>query len=364
MMNAQIRKISGNAEVSTLSHSSFSEHVISICGKNPSEMNDVISKAALELDASIMSRFVFAGIKHHSCFLENVLVPEGRIVWLQGDACKDNGVYSMQASAVSGVNLKTVKYKSREIGFCYEDEKARYCRLAGIVPENLKASKKDQTTEVFEIMDAALSANGFKFTDTVRTWFYLDELLSWYKEFNEARTGFFEKTGIFSKMVPASTGIGAANHSGAALSCDLLAIQPKNNKIKIHSVESPMQNPALNYKSSFSRAVEIVYPEFKHLLISGTASIDPEGRSVFIDDCAKQIDLTMRVAEALLKSRGMSWKDVCRGIGYFKDIEDVKLYSEYCRKHNIPSFPLAVAHVDICRGDLLFEIEIDAAKAN
>jgi len=364
MMNAQIRKISGKSNVSTLNHSSFSEHVISVCGKNPEEMNSIINSTALDLDSDILSRFVFAGIKHYGKFSENVLVPEGRIVWLQGDACTDADVYSMQAFSVSGVNLKTVKYKSHEIGFCYEDDNARYCRLSDITPENLKASKKEQTEEVFKIIDASLSSCGFKFTDTVRTWFYLDKLLSWYKEFNDVRTEFFEKSGIFSKMVPASTGIGAANHSGAALTCDLLAVQPKNNKVKIHSVSSPMQNPALNYRSSFSRAVEVVYPEFKELFISGTASIDPDGKSVFIDDCERQVDLTMRVVDALLASRAMSWKDVSRGIAYFKNINDKKFYAGYCKKHSIPSFPLAVAHVDICRGDLLFEIEIDAAKTN
>jgi hypothetical protein len=56
----------------------------------------------------------------------------------------------------------------------------------------------------------------------------------------------------------------------------------------------------------------------------------------------------------------MDWKDVSRAIAYFKNMEDAPLLDLYCKKNNLPALPIAIAHGDICRDDLLFEIEADA----
>ncbi len=358
----KILKTNGLSNVATLVLPSRSEHCLTICGIDDLEMDGILGAATRELKATPLSRFVFAGCGHYENFRKNTSPSDGLIVWLQGDACMGGEISSMQAFAVSGINPVPVKAHGRSIGFVYEDEHARYCRLSGVSPENLSSTRAKQTREVFEIMNEGLVRHGFHFTDTVRTWLYLDKLLDWYNEFNIARTTFFEKNGIFDKMVPASTGIGASNQHGAALVCDLLAVQPKTSKVEIKSVESPMQGSALNYRSSFSRAVEMAFPTHRSLLISGTASIDGTGKSIHIGDCGKQIDLTMRVVEAILKSRDMGWNDLFRGIAYFKDMADRLLLEKYCKEHDIPKFPLAIAHTDICRSDLLFEIEVDAMQ--
>lgn len=118
----------------------------------------------------------------------------------------------------------------------------------------------------------------------------------------------------------------------------------------------------MHYKSSFSRAVEMEFLTHRVLFISGTASIDKDGKSAHSGDAARQIDLTMRVVEALLRSRRMTWNDLFRGIAYFKNMADRPLCDRYRREHGIPAFSLAAAHRDICRSELLFEIELDAVK--
>jgi enamine deaminase RidA (YjgF/YER057c/UK114 family) len=215
---------------------------------------------------------------------------------------------------------------------------------------------------VFELAKQALEANGFSFSDTVRTWIYLDRLLEWYDDFNTVRTAFFNENGVFEKMVPASTGIGAANAQGSAIVMDVLAMQPLRDDLTIQSVASPLQNPALDYKSSFSRAVEMAYPTHRSLLISGTASIDSSGKTVHLDDPEKQIRLTLKVVYEILKSRDMDWNDLFRGIAYFKNMDWLPLYRSVAEELGIPRFPLAVSHADVCRADLLFEIEVDAVK--
>jgi hypothetical protein len=81
-----------------------------------------------------------------------------------------------------------------------------------------------------------------------------------------------------------------------------------------------------------------------------------------VGDLRKQVALTMDVVAAILESRRMGWGDVTRMIGYFKHGEDASEFDRYCRDHKLPKIPVIIAKNDICRDDLLFEIEADAAK--
>jgi hypothetical protein len=68
----------------------------------------------------------------------------------------------------------------------------------------------------------------------------------------------------------------------------------------------------------------------------------------------------MDAVKAILHSRGMNWNNLVRGIAYFKNMAYLPIYKRVA--FNIPRFPLAVSHADVCRHDLLFEIEIDAVQ--
>ena len=101
-------------------------------------------------------------------------------------------------------------------------------------------------------------------------------------------------------------------------------------------------------------------PAHRLLYISGTASITPDGRTAHAGDLESQIALTMDVVAGILLSRGMSWSNVSRGIAYFQDAGEAPCLDRYCRDRNRALPPVAVSSADICRDDLLFEIEVDA----
>ncbi|HUW30685.1 MAG TPA: hypothetical protein VM223_03670, partial [Planctomycetota bacterium] len=162
--------------------------------------------------------------------------------------------------------------------------------------------------------------------------------------------------------VPPSTGVGVDNPAGAALIADVLAIQPRTDRVCIEAVPSPLQCPALDYKSSFGRAAEVVFPSHRVLYVSGTASIDSAGKSAYVGDIHKQIQLTMDVVHAILQSRKMEWGDSARAVAYFKDIDDTGVFGDFCRNNGLAELPVVPAHADICRDDLLFEFEVDAVK--
>jgi len=137
---------------------------------------------------------------------------------------------------------------------------------------------------------------------------------------------------------------------------------PWGNRERLARVASPLQCAATRYRSSFSRAVEVDFPEHRYLTVSGTASIAPSGASLYEGDVVKQIHLTLDVVEAILKSRGYEWADTVRAIGYFRDIHDLPVFDAICKGRGIAPLPLAPAHAIVCRDDLLFEIELDAIK--
>ena len=195
----------------------------------------------------------------------------------------------------------------------------------------------------------------------VRTWLYLDGLLEWYDDFNAVRSAFFRERGILGRIVPASTGIGLPNARGAALVAGAIAIKPKTSAVQIQAIPSPLQCPAIDYRSAFSRAMEISRPGLRQLYISGTASIAPDGNSVHRDDPAAQVELTMKVVEALLRSREMGWSHTRRMIAYFREKSHFPYFEEWCDRRDLSNLPVVFSHATFCRDELLFEVELDAA---
>ena len=278
-------------------------------------------------------------------------------------ACFGCGLGGIQVWAVEKGDVETLRVNNRVVGTVFGDEHVRTCLLGGFEPAS-EGSPGEQAVCVFEDMEQALALADMDFSHVIRTWFHLNDILSWYDRFNEARDSFFRARGVFDRLVPASTGIGGSNASGTALSGDLIAVKPLDERVRLFDVPSPLQPEATDYGSSFSRAVEMDTPGLRQLFISGTASIDQEGRTAYPGDPQGQVELTMDVVRAILESRDMTWANVTRATAYFKRAEDAPAFLRYRAEHNLTRLPSLMVENDVCREDLLFEIEVDgAAKA-
>ena len=216
-----------------------------------------------------------------------------------------------------------------------------------------------QTTQVLSTIKGALQAGGIVFRDVVRTWYYLDGILAWYDDFNRARTEFFKAHDVFSLRMPASTGIGIANAAGTLVLAKVHALRPKHAGFAVRVADSPEQGCAYAYGSAFSRALELSSPEGRTLHISGSASIAPSGATEYIDDINAQIQRTVDVVAAILHAAGMDWSDTVRGIAYFRHAKDMVLWDAARQALNLPPSVEIVVHADVCRDDLLFELELE-----
>lgn len=310
--------------------------------------------------SEVVAQLVFGGCGYQEEAVAAMGGVTWPLMWQQGDSCSGKHVAGTQVMTIKGADIRRLEWKGRIVGSSWSDADADYCLLAGVMPDDLNASRPAQARQVFENIGRILTSAGMSFNNVVRTWFFMDHLLDWYGDFNTVRTDFFKERGIFQRLVPASTGIGAANPSGSALIAGALVVRPKYAGVTIKAVPSPLQSPALDYNSSFSRAVELGFPDYRHLIISGTASIAPDGKTLHDGDVKAQISLTMRVVQAILESRRMNWNSTVRAIAYFEHMDDAPLFTDYCRIHGIQNLPVINAHATVCRSDLLFEIELDA----
>lgn len=115
--------------------------------------------------------------------------------------------------------------------------------------------------------------------------------------------------------------------------------------------------------SSFSRGIRIDLAGARLLFLSGTASIDDEGLTVYPGDLRAQTWRTYRNLTQLLASEGATWKDIVRTTCYLRDIErDYKDFNEVRTAfyHAMGLRPLPAStgiQARLCREDLLIEIE-------
>ena len=355
-------------DVDTLSEDSVSKHFITahpVSGVGEFGLFTNVDHFLKQHNATIVAQDVFGPCRMYPEGMKALRTLSNEswpVTWLEGDRAETKKLTGTQLYAVTDPHsqVRPIRVDGRIVGVVHESDEAIFCLLGDLRTDQPQLPRADQARATWALIEAALAVAGLDFSDVVRTWLYVDHILEWYGELNQVRDDFFRKRRVFDGLVPASTGVGVANPFGTALVADVLAIRPKHPGLKIFPVGSPLQCPAPAYGSSFSRAVEVASTSVRRLFISGTASIEPGGKTAFVDDVHKQIELSMDVVHAILTSRGMDWPDVSRAIAYFRNMSSAPEFTAYCRDHKIPPFPCAVSHADICRDDLLFEIELDA----
>ena len=136
--------------------------------------------------------------------------------------------------------------------------------------------------------------------------------------------------------------------------------------VERHVVHVPqVLNEAYDYQkpSSFSRALRLDLGGYKVVVISGTASVNEEGKAEHIGDFKAQLWRTYRNITNLLEAEGMTWHDVVRTTNYLRDIERDyvefnKIRTSFFRWMNLDPLPASTGiQARLCWETLLVEIE-------
>jgi enamine deaminase RidA (YjgF/YER057c/UK114 family) len=124
---------------------------------------------------------------------------------------------------------------------------------------------------------------------------------------------------------------------------------------------NPCQSEAFDYYSAFSRGVLIEEPDVSIIQVSGTAAIDERGASLFPGDIHNQIECTLDKIESLISPEGASLKDICAATVFVKRREYAEAFHEVAASHGLKEVPHVCVVADICREELLFEMDAEVA---
>jgi hypothetical protein len=248
--------------------------------------------------------------------------------------------------------------------------------LIGHVQSYSGESCKQNSEKAFSDLKRIFDITGFQINSIVRQWNYLENILGFdgqeqrYQAFNNSRTSIygnlFDGTGF-----PAATGIGM-NQGGVII--EFVAIQSAH--LKTVAINNPVQIAAHTYSvkvlegdnctlkttPKFERARYLELFGKKIIFISGTASIRGE-QTVGVGNPAEQTEVTIDNIKQLYSKEileKISGEQLNPKYGharvYVKDRNDFSLIRKTFRSH-FGNLPVVYIIADICRNDLLVEIE-------
>jgi len=242
----------------------------------------------------------------------------------------------------------------------------------------------DRSIDAFKQLRNGLESKRVRFEQVVRTWLYLGDIVGpegetqRYKELNRARTDFYQGVEFAAERLPpeidwpvypASTGIGT---DGQGVVMSSIALATDREDVVLVPLENPQQTSAFDYREhysprspKFSRAMAITVGKFATIFISGTASITGS-ETRFVGDAEGQTRQTLDNIEALISSdnfaghgvadMGATLDDMALVRVYVKHQEDYAKVKAIC-KERLGGLPAVYTLADICRPDLLVEIE-------
>lgn len=274
----------------------------------------------------------------------------------------DDALAAVQVHAVSGLPQPRILSAGDGV-------QARAFELNGhkwVIASGLTApeagSVAGQARGMFEKAAALLEQVGADLRAVARTWIFMDDILAWYGQFNQVRTGFFLERGVIGPAItenrlPASTGIGISPAGQAKCALDLFAVVGGADCIhRYHAAGKQLS--AFDYGSAFARSAVAKSPAGQAVFVSGTAAIDTAGRTCCVGDIRGQLRMTLDNVVAVLRDMSCRPDEVVQAIAYCATPEVEKAFLGSFADE-LP-WPWVTLIGDVCRSDLLFEVEVTA----
>lgn len=221
------------------------------------------------------------------------------------------------------------------------------------------ANTYQETILQLSYLETMLSSLGLNIADNcVRTWFYVQNIDVNYAAVVAARRDNFDVNGLtIDTHYISSTGI-CGRHAKKEVTSVMDAysvggIQPGQMKFLY---ASDHLNRTSDYGVTFERGTTVDYNDRRHILISGTASIDNKGSIVAEGDIKAQTLRMIENVRALLAEGGASFGDIAHIVCYLRDTADYKVVSSIM-KESFGEVPCIITLAPVCRPGWLIEME-------
>lgn len=232
---------------------------------------------------------------------------------------------------------------------------------------NMTASCRDLKAQAKELLidysERIGEAGCTLFDNCVRTWFFVQNIDVNYSGVVAARNDVFSAQGLTNDThFIASTGIGGRTSRKTSLvMMEAYSVKGLLPGQMTYLYAPTHLNRTSEYGVSFERGVRVDYGDRRHVLISGTASIDNCGQVLHTGDVRLQTERMLENVSRLLEEAECSFVDVAHIIVYLRDIADYKTVEEIFeqRFHKIP---FVVLYAPVCRPGWLIEMECMAIR--
>jgi enamine deaminase RidA (YjgF/YER057c/UK114 family) len=287
--------------------------------------------------------------------------------------------------AVNMTDAYKIQYKnSGDVKYAViQNTEIKEVHAVGLSSSDLSEGTGEQANIAFGQMKAILEQEELEFSDIVRQWNYIEnivgvksenqELEQNYQQFNDVRSEYYNSD-TFKNGFPAATGIGM-NVGGVIL--DFVAFSPAKN-ISIHPVQNPHQIDAHQYSDKvliggdcakkttpkFERAKVVSNNTVNEVFISGTAAILGQ-ETINQQKIADQTLATIQNINNLISFDNLKANGVKIGENlitpsylrvYVKNSKDIPMVKKICNEY-ISNVPTLYLESDICRDNLVVEIE-------
>jgi enamine deaminase RidA (YjgF/YER057c/UK114 family) len=286
------------------------------------------------------------------------------VTWIEGAPLEGCDFAGLQIWGIAPQNgeacVKTVENPVTGRGRLWTGRGFRMLHLAAITGQP-GADRVSQATQMFTGMGLGLGAHGMNHANILRTWIYSAHLLEWYGDLNRVRTTLYRQAGLGAEggpAFPASTGIMGRSADEECL-MDVLALDAPNpaDARAVTISRSPRQDSSFNYGSSFSRGMALEIEGRRTVFISGTASINPAGESTHIGDAEIQSLETLMSISAILGEQGGGLQSITSATLFCKNREAWEAWERVTGLLGVPVLPKVCVLADVCRPDLLVEME-------
>lgn len=219
---------------------------------------------------------------------------------------------------------------------------------------------RGQMREEFLWLERVAAGQGGSVPEMVhRTWIYCRDIDNNYQGLVDGRNEMFDRYGLTPEShFIASTGIeGCTETAGRLLHMDSLGIVGLRPE-QVRYMEAPDHlSPTHLYRVAFERGTRIVYGDRSHYFISGTASIDAEGKIVHEGDVGRQTERTLENMNALLGSCGGTLSDLKQAVVYLRDWADREAVGRRLMDSPLAEVPHLLLKAPVCRPGWLVEID-------
>ena len=219
---------------------------------------------------------------------------------------------------------------------------------------------KKQTQALFTSLSAYLRSQNVNVRENlVRTWIFVRDIDTHYQGMVDARRDFFLSQGLTkdSRYV-ASTGIeGNAAAPGRLVSLDSLSFGGITEKQILPMNAPDNMPPTITYGVTFERGLRIKFGDRSHVYISGTASIDKEGKIMHGGDVENQTRRTLDNIGMLLKNQAASLSDMAYILCYVRNVEHFSHVRAILNDRVPRDIPLIALQGAVCRPGWLVELE-------